>query len=170
MILDGFRKLNIQRRIKKELLRSNSLKASVNQKVDTVLILVDKNSQENLDQIIAKKLNIDILKVIVIFFKSKQDSDSHFKNELSKRDFYLFGKLKREEIKKLVQSKFDLLLNYTNNNQYLNCVTAFSKANFKVGLKNNQQEIFDLVIDVDKENVDLFHNELIKYLKILNKI
>ncbi len=170
MILDGFRENNIRKRIIKELLTSDSFKEGVDKKVGTVLILVDKNSQENLDQIIAKKLNIDVLKVTVIFFKSKQDSNSCFGNELSERDFYFFGKLKNEEIKKVVKSEFDLLLNYTNDNRYLNYVTAFSKAKFKVGLKNSEQKLFDLIIDVDKENVDLFHNELMKYLKILNKI
>ncbi|MFK5878616.1 MAG: hypothetical protein QM478_03865 [Flavobacteriaceae bacterium] len=168
MILDGFRKVNIRKRIKKELLRSDSLKARGNQKIDTILILVDENSQENLDQIISKKLNIDVSKATTIFFKTNQDI-SNYECELIDKGFSLFGKIKNEKIVKLVLSEFDLLLNYTNDNLYLNYVTVFSKAKFKVGLKANQQEIFDLIIDVDKNNVDLFHSELIKYLKILNK-
>ena len=123
MILDGFRKVNIRKRIKKELLRSDSLKASGSQKIDTILILVDENSQESLDQIISKILNVDVLKVTAIFFKTNQDI-SNFECELADKDFSLFGKLKSEEIKKLVQSKFDLLLNYTSNNLYLNYVRS----------------------------------------------
>ena len=71
---------------------------------------------------------------------------------------------------KLIQTKFDLLLDYTEGNLYLNYVTAFSKASFKVGLQYNQQQLFDLKIEVEKGEVDLFHDELVKYLRILNKI
>ena len=170
MILGGFRKANVQKKIAKELLKSNSGKDDVNNKVDSILILVNENSKENLDQIISEKLSIDVLKTTTIVFKTVQNSDASFKYELVEKDFSLFGKLQNEEIKKLIQSDFDLLLNYTNDNLYLNYLTAFSKARFKVGFKNNQHVLFDLMIDVDKENVDSFHTELVKYLKILNKI
>lgn len=170
MILGGFRKVNIRKKIVKELLKNNSVKADINNRIDSILILMEDNSKENLDQIISKKLNIDISKVTTVFFKTKQESDASYKYELAESDFSLFGKLKNEAIEKLIQSDFDLLLNYTNDNLYLNYLTAFSSARFKVGLEDNQKELFDLMINVDKENVELFHNELVKYLKILNKI
>ena len=170
MILDGFRKVNIQKKIVKGLLKSNSVKSDINNRIDSILILVEDNSKEKLDQIISKKLSIDVSKVTIVFFKTKQESDTNYKYELTEKDFSLFGKLKNETIKKLIKSDFDLLLNYTNDNLYLNYLTAFSNTKFKVGLKGNHNELFDLMINVDKENVDLFHTELVKYLKILNKI
>lgn len=169
MILGGLQKSNIQRKIKKELLRGNSEVTDANQKVNSILILVDADSQENLDQTISKKLHIEIEKVTTLFLVAKQESDSNYKNELTEEDFYLLGNLKNESVEKIIQTEFDLLLNYTNDNLYLNYITAFSKAKFKVGLFNKQQ-LFDLVIAIDKDDVNSFHNELEKYLKILNKI
>ena len=170
MILDGFRKTNVRKKITRELLKNNSLKADTSQKIDSILILVNENSIINLDQIISKRINIDVSKVATIFFKDMNGSDSNLEERLTEKDFSLFGNLKNEAFEKLIQTKFDLLLNYTEGNLYLNYVTAFSKAAFKVGLQYNQQQLFDLKIEVEKGEVDVFHGELVKYLKILNKI
>ena len=170
MILDGFRKANLRKNIKKELLKNNSLNNSSNKKVDSILILVDESSKENLEQDISSKFNIDVSNVASVILKTKQGSESNFKNELTEKDFSLFGKLKNDEIEKLVQSEFDLLLNYVDDNQFLNYITVFSKSKFKVGFKTNQKQLFDLEIAIEQNNVELFHVELMKYLKILNKI
>lgn len=170
MILGRFRKGNIRKNIKKELLKNNSLKGSAHKKVSSILILLDEDSQENLDQIISDKFNIDVLKVTSIVYKKKQDSVRNFENELIDKNFSLFGKLKNDVIEKLLKTEFDLLVNYINGNLSLNYVTAFSKASFKVGFATNQQQVFDLMIDVEQSNVELFHAELVKYLNILNKI
>lgn len=170
MILDGFRKTNVRKKITRELLKNNSLKANTSQKIDSILILVNENSKKDLDQIISKTINIDDSKVATIFFKKIQGADSNFEKELTEKDFSFFGNLKNESFEKLIQTEFDLLLNYTQSNLYLNYVTAFSRATFKVGLSNTQQQLFDLKIEVEKDEVDLFHGELVKYLKILNKI
>ena len=168
MILNGFRKANIRKSINKELLKEQKIRIENTNNIALVVLLVDEDSLENLDQIISKKLNIDVTKVSTVFFKTKQESETSYEYELTEKDFSLFGKLKNEAIKGLINS--DLLLNYTNDNLYLNYLTAFSKARFKVGLKDNQKELFDLMINVDSSNLDLFHDELVKYLKILNKI
>lgn len=170
MILNGFRKANIRKSINKELLKRKELRIENTNNIALVVLFVDEDSLENLDQIISKKLNIDAAKVSIVFFRTKQGSETSYENELTEKDFSLFGKLKNESIKKLINSDCDLLLNYTNDNLHLNYLTAFSKARFKVGLKDNQKELFDLMINVDNSNLDLFHNELVKYLKILNKI
>ena len=49
-------------------------------------------------------------------------------------------------------------------------MSAKSKANFKIGISNFDQRINDFIIDVDIENIEVFRNELEKYLKGLNKI
>jgi len=170
MVLEGFRKTNIRKNIKKELLKDNSKIVDANQKVKSILILVDVDTQENLDQIISRRFNIEVSEITSLCYKMKQESNNNFELELTEKDFSLLGKLKKDEMKKLVETEFDLLLNYTNDNLPLNYITTFSKAKFKVGLSNDQQELFDLMIEVDSNNVELFHDELEKYLKILNKI
>ena len=52
----------------------------------------------------------------------------------------------------------------------LNLVTAQSKANFKIGLSNNDQRQYDLIIDVKPNEFGLFKKELTKYLTVLNKL
>ena len=67
--------------------------------------------------------------------------------------------------------KYDVLISYYRiDNIDLNLVTAKSKANFKIGISNFDQRLNDFIIDVGAKHIDVFRNELEKYLKGLNKI
>ena len=45
-----------------------------------------------------------------------------------------------------------------------------SKANFKVGISNTDERLYDLIIDVKPKQFQLFKTEFVKYLNILNKL
>jgi len=49
-------------------------------------------------------------------------------------------------------------------------VTALSKSNFKIGISSIDQRLNDFIIDVKPNQIDIFKQETIKYLKVLNKI
>jgi len=59
---------------------------------------------------------------------------------------------------------------YKGQNCFLDLMISKSKANFKVGFKGVDDRLYDLIIDVNPLQVNKFGEELIKYLKVLNKI
>lgn len=81
------------------------------------------------------------------------------------------GKIKSNELETFLNTHFDTLISYyKQDNLELNLITARSKADFKVGLSNNDERLNDLILDIKPKNFDLFNKELIKYLTILKKI
>ena len=78
---------------------------------------------------------------------------------------------KSSEIEEFIDQPFDLLISYYKPNQLeLNLVTASSKANFKIGITNEDSRLHDLTIDIEPSNTDVFKIELIKYLTQLNRL
>ena len=49
-------------------------------------------------------------------------------------------------------------------------MTSKSSAKFKVGFKEIDNRLFDLLIDVDPLNISGIKKELLKYFRTLNKI
>ena len=93
--------------------------------------------------------------------------DSFFSLE----NFDWLGKTNNVEIDVFTEQKFDLLISYykTNKDQ-LNFVTALSKANFKIGINNQDPRLHDLIIDVEPSQTEVFKFELLKYLTQLNRL
>ena len=61
-------------------------------------------------------------------------------------------------------------LNLLKVKEILKVLKPLSKANFKVGLSNNDERLHDLILDIDPNKFDVFRNEFVKYLTILKKI
>jgi hypothetical protein len=70
-----------------------------------------------------------------------------------------------------IDKDFDLLISYYEiEKAILLSVTHNSKAHFKVGFSAIDKRLNNLIIDTDAENQKVFTQELLRYLKILNKI
>jgi len=70
----------------------------------------------------------------------------------------------------VLKSNYDLQINFFNPKEDLhNFVALALKATIKVGLPSQEQELYDLAIDVNMEQKDLFITELKKYLNIITK-
>ena len=63
-----------------------------------------------------------------------------------------------------------LICYYKRDVLQLNLITAASKANLKVGISRNDERLYDLIIDVALKDINIFKQELKKYLNILNKL
>ena len=75
------------------------------------------------------------------------------------------------DLQNFVDTQFDILICFYNQHSVeLNLVTASSKANFKVGISNENLKLYDFVIDVKSSQFELFKIELKKYLTVLNKL
>jgi len=108
---------------------------------------------------------------IIAFMEEDKEIDFHWETYFTPKDFGWKGKINKIEIQTFVDTEFDALISfYKEENMELNLVTAQSKANFKIGLSNNDQRQYDLIIDVKPNEFGLFKNELTKYLTVLNKL
>ncbi len=168
MILNRIREVSLQKKIDKELKNSS---VGSNKKVESVLILFDENVDAEICELILRELEFDKQKVKeIIFCDTLNNEAQNFQTKISKKQFSWFGRVRDEKVRDLINFKFDLLINLTKGNLYLDYLTVLSNSQFKVGLSNSDIRLYDFMISTDLEEKTVFSSELKKYLKILNKI
>ena len=168
MILNRIRKVSLQNKIDKELKNS---RVGSNKKVESILILFDENIDTQICELIMIELESDTQKVEKIIFCDTLNNDAQdFQTKISKKQFSWFGRVRDEKVRGLINFNFDLLINLTTSNLYLDYLTVLSNSQFKVGLSNSDIRLYDFMISTNLEEKTVFSNELKKYLKILNKI
>lgn len=170
MILNGFRRISIRKKIEKELVKPIMDAIISNKKINSILILANENTDDAIVKIISDVLHVESSKIERLIFKNKLEKDEESTDFILEKDFAWFGKIKNKRIKKTIDSEFDLLLNYDDDNLFLNYLTVLSKATFKVGFANSDKRLFNLMIADERNDSSVFNAELKKYLKILNKI
>ncbi len=106
---------------------------------------------------------------IIIFENLKDDFVTQHYNTFSEKGFGMYGKPKAQNLIDFINTKYDLLINYCNpDSTFANVVALRSKAAFKVTFANEELPgLYDFTIDVDTNKVDIFNDELAKYLQIL---
>lgn len=142
-------------------------------RIANVVILVEarfvnegKNLLKRLDKLTQSSEN-----KLVVFAEKRADQSAEDLLYMSKTDFSLFGNLKNEAVKNLIEQPFGLLISYyTSENVFLNFVATQSKAAFKVGIDHKNTAINALTIQVEPTDVAAFETELVKYLKLLKRI
>ena len=81
------------------------------------------------------------------------------------------GKIEGLDLIDFINEPFDALISYYHGDELeLNMATALSKANFKIGITNKDERLYDFIINIQPNQINVFKNELIKYLKVFNKI
>jgi hypothetical protein len=118
------------------------------------------------------KHGIEEKDIKVLIFKNKIP-----KNEVNKYDVFSYkeinwsGEILDSNAKLFLNTNFDLLINYHDfENTPLVYASYLSVANFKVGFTTKDKIINQFMINTGTNNYQLFIDELVKYLKILNKI
>jgi len=109
---------------------------------------------------------------IIIYENLKDDFVAQHYSTFSEKDFGMYGKVKATNVKGFIDESYDLLINYCNHDTvYTNLVVIQSKAKFKVGfLDENMKNVYDFTIATEGNKVDVFNDELTKYIKILKLI
>ena len=142
--------------------------------IRTVGILFDQTYFHERDALIAElaAAGIDPQQISVLVFK-----DSIKKNEpldapsFSYKDFKWTARIDSPEIKAFTRKHFDLLINYYDTEKApLLLVSHLSDATFKAGFSSVDKKLHHFMIDTHAENYKVFAGELIKYLRILNKL
>jgi len=108
---------------------------------------------------------------IINFNKEEKEVDFHWETYFTPKDFGWKGKINNAELQTFIDIEFDALISfYKDDVLELNSIVAQSKANFKIGLSNTDQRLYDLIIDVKPSQFGIFKEELKKYLTVLNKL
>lgn len=170
MIFDKFKRKNVKRKIEKDLCNLKKEEVHSDLKVGSILIFANDRVEKKNFEVLAKELNVDQKNLKVIVFKENVDNKILFENEITSKDFGLFGTFKNKGVQKILKTQVDLLVNYVQENYYVNMLVLDSNASFKIGISNENNPLYNLMIDVDSLNVQDYNSEIRKYLKILKKI
>lgn len=138
-------------------------------KIQDVLLLLPEKANTTIVGKIARVLQIPKQAITTLTFVALPLQNEGSKTTFSKKDFDIFGGIADKELKAIVEKKYGLLVNLnTVFNSYLNCVTLRSKSVFKVGFATEEaMQIPDLLLSIPPQKIDLFCEEMKKYLDIL---
>lgn len=172
MILKAFREKSNQKFIDK-LLDSRNVAIST-KKIESVGVIIDANEFSDAEsfKIFFNELGVQLPKIqIIVFVADEKKTDRLWDNYFSKNDFGWNGSIKHDELQTFLDTEFDALVSfYKGDALELKMLTAASKANFKIGLSNVDDRLFDFILDVGTQDLSVFKTELKKYLTILKKI
>ena len=172
MILKAFKEKSNQKYINKLL---SSRKAAVDsRKILSLGVILNVNEFKDFEafRTFLKELGIKSNKIkIIAFVEDEKDQGYHWETYFGPKDFGWNGKINNVELQTFIDTEFDALISfYKEDTIELNSISAQSSANFKIGLSNTDQRLYDLIIDVKPSDFSLFKSELKKYLTVLNKL
>tara|TARA_B100000900_G_scaffold51350_1_gene37816 strand:- start:6162 stop:6683 length:522 start_codon:yes stop_codon:yes gene_type:complete len=151
--------------------RTSSVNGKKIQTVGIILNLGEYKDYEKL-RLIFQNYGINENKIKFIAYLSERDTKlNHWDSYFESKDFGWNGAIKNLDLQEFIETDFDALISYyKKDNLELNYATACSKANFKIGLSNYDQNLNDFIIDIKPNFIDIFGKELDKYLTGLKKI
>ena len=138
--------------------------------VQKVAILNNPQSNLNFENLkyVQKALNLSSSQFDIFTFKEKNDHYNELRGIVADKNvFSTLGKIKTPEIVEFLDKNYDLLLDFTGmSSLYERYFSLAIKASFRVGYID-EEELYDLMLDIPKKNVKLFAEETAKYLKII---
>jgi hypothetical protein len=142
--------------------------------IRTVGIVADENNLSAINDVIKclTKVGIESQNISVIVFadKVKQHIVQTYPM-FSTKDLNWNATFSSTAVNNFIGAEFDLLINYYDVEKLsLLRISQQSCAKFKVGFASIDKRLNDLIIKSTVENSTVFTQEVIKYLKILNKI
>lgn len=145
-----------------------------NSAIKTVAVLLNAEEFHEFEvfRVYFKELGLNSPKHKIIAFTMDDKLEyNQWNAHFSPKDFGWNGKIKNVDLDTFINEPYDMLVCFFKNQVLqLNHITAASKANFKVGISNEDERLYDLIIDVDLKEINVFKQELKKYLNILKKI
>lgn len=172
MIFKGFKVKSNQKYVNK-LLEARKVAINTN-KIKTFGVILNSEEFHNSDsfQSFFEEINAGIQgHKIVTFINDHEPNQSAWQTQFTSKDFGWRGKIKNVELQTFLDTKFDVLIGYFKKDILeLKLATAMSNANFKIGISRADDRLYDLIIDVNPSEFDVFKTELVKYLNILNKL
>jgi hypothetical protein len=172
MFLNYLKEFSVKKILKNILLNKKS--NSFSGKIKTIGLLVDESYLVETKFLVEELKSYGFLEedIDAVIYKSKLKSQSKYsKTTFSSRHLKWNAKINNKSVNEFINKEFDLLISYYDiEKSILLIVTHESKAKFKVGFSSIDKRLNDLMINTNIENYKVFIGELIRYLKILNKI
>ncbi|NNE31365.1 MAG: hypothetical protein HKN40_03245 [Winogradskyella sp.] len=172
MILKAFKEKSNQKYVNK--LLSTPKGAVNNNKIKTIAVLLNIEEFDDFDAFRSyfKTLELNSPKHKIIAYTSDNNHEnSKWETVICPKDFGWNGKINNIDLQAFIDEDYDVLISYhKTDNLHLNLITALSNANLKVGLSRTDERLYDLIIDLNPMEIELFKKEFKKYLNILNKI
>ncbi len=148
--------------------------SNLNNKAITLGFLVDEDLFNDFEKLyaISERMGLHCKDVkIFTFMNVKKKLPSLRQNQINNKEFSWKGIIQNQNTNEFLALPLDVLVGYyKGKNYFLDLMMSKSKAKFKVGFNGVDSRLFDLIIDVNPLQVEKFGQELIKYLRILNKI
>ena len=172
MFLNYIKNFVLKKILKKSL--HNVKDESLNSPIIKVGLIVDESdflkTTALKQEIISNGISENNIKVIV-FRDVLKSKEVYFEPTFGLKDLNFKGEFRQQQINEFLSEKFDLLINYYNEEKpFLSLLTNSSKAKFKVGFSTVDKRLNHFLINIDLDNYKEFTSELFRYLKILNKI
>ncbi|WP_179007748.1 DUF6913 domain-containing protein [Winogradskyella forsetii] len=172
MILKAFKEKSNRKYVNKLLAERQP---SVNNgKIKTVAVLLNASEFHEFEvfRVYFKTLNLTSPKhKIVAFTMDDKLEHNKWNAHFSPKDFGWNGKIKNLDLEAFINEPYDMLVCFFKNPVLqLDLITAASKANLKVGISAEHERFYDLIIDVELKDINIFKEELKKYLNILKKL
>ena len=171
-MLKRFQKIFLKKSIDKNL--ENRDVSKINDQLHSIGFLVDEEINIAFESFyeISKELGLPEKDVKIFFFSEvKTKTPTLHQNKINNKHFSWKGEIHNKNANEFLETPFDVLVGYyRTKNNYLDLMISKSNAKFKVGFKEIDNRLFDLLIDVDPLNISGIKKELLKYLRILNKI
>ena len=168
----GIQNYFIQKKVAAALKKaSKKAKDEVLSEIATVAIFVDENSVFNETAYIKLRelIKLDEAHFNILAFKEKKSSYNEFRGTvLYQNEINWQGKINSQEVRDFVKKPYDLLIDYTDAEDLsIQLILAQIKAKLKVGYSDKKKQFYNLLIAVSPQEIQLFNDELVRYLKIL---
>jgi len=175
MNFTGLKKKTAFQFYEKQLKKIKKGSENIPKKIETIGVLADSRlfGSYDISRNLSQKLNMPHNKFEIIIFENlKDDFVTQHYNTFSEKDFGMYGKIKTQNVVGFVDTKYDLLINYCPIDSVFATIVALkSKAKFKVGFADEQlQDLYDFMIVIEGNKIDVFNDEMAKYLQILELI
>ncbi len=166
------KKSAVNRKIKK-LQKSLVEHKPVIKKVRNVAILNSPDSQLDVKKMeqLEKALQLHTTDFHIFTVKEKKDNFNELRGLVADiTDLNLLGNIKNEQIKAFLKEKYDLLIDFTGlKNELQKYFSLQIQSGFRVGYKTDE-DLYDLMLDLEEDQLDTFIKEMKRYLSIMGLI
>ncbi|QDO95603.1 hypothetical protein FNB79_17040 [Formosa sediminum] len=172
MILKGFKEKSNKKYFNKLLVNRKISSASKRIESLGVILNIDEISSIEAIEPISKLLNIkpNSFKIIAFTAAAEAKIDAGYPIYTA-NDIGWGGSIKNPELELFLETKFDALISYYFvDNLDLKLLTAATKADFKIGVLQEEPRLNDLILNINQGAIEVFKSELLKYLSILKRI
>lgn len=172
MILKGFKEKSIKKKFNTILKTQSVINKDHAVKTVGVIFNIDEVDDFEMFKSLSNSLNVLPNTIqVVAYANNEKDAAFSWNTCFHGNDIGWNGKINNVELDTFVNTEFDLLISYYSADVLrLKLITAYSKAKFKVSIFHFDKRLNDLIIETKINQFDAFKSELVKYLKVFNKI